>query len=270
MAMEEVSIITSRGTNKLGEIGYGVFSEDVVDVEESASGVSSLFFVYYLDYDRKRLSNENVGSENPTLEPWGQGSFKERDACRYFMADFVESISKDFVGLSITSVKQILSFWNDVQHNSDNAIVDRLHSRKPTCFYQGLGMQLRAVGFTIEWLYTVMELSLASLTHILVKVRNMNVERTLMAIDQKISPLLEVAYLVSFASIIQKNKEDLEQLKIAIEKIGYSGKTVVGIDVASELHGSDQTRDLNFNEENNVWAFVYIRGRYVRCCSSIF
>ncbi|KZV56517.1 Enolase [Dorcoceras hygrometricum] len=53
-----------------------------------------------------------------------------------------------------------------------------------------------------------------------------------------------------FAPNIQENKEGLELLKTAIVKAGYTGKVVIGMDVAaSEFYGSDKTYDLNFKEE---------------------
>ncbi|KAJ4903745.1 Bifunctional enolase 2/transcriptional activator [Raphanus sativus] len=55
-----------------------------------------------------------------------------------------------------------------------------------------------------------------------------------------------------FAPNIQENKEGLELLKTAIEKAGYTGKVVIGMDVAaSEFYSADKTYDLNFKEENN-------------------
>lgn len=55
-----------------------------------------------------------------------------------------------------------------------------------------------------------------------------------------------------FAPNIQENKEGLELLKTAIEKAGYTGKVVIGMDVAaSEFYGTDKTYDLNFKEEKN-------------------
>lgn len=55
-----------------------------------------------------------------------------------------------------------------------------------------------------------------------------------------------------FAPNIQENKEGLELLKTAIEKAGYTGKVVIGMDVAaSEFYRDDKTYDLNFKEENN-------------------
>ncbi|KAJ0620340.1 putative phosphopyruvate hydratase [Helianthus annuus] len=56
-----------------------------------------------------------------------------------------------------------------------------------------------------------------------------------------------------FAPNIQENKEGLELLKTAISKAGYSGKVVIGMDVAaSEFYeNKDKTYDLNFKEENN-------------------
>ncbi|WMV44568.1 hypothetical protein MTR67_037953 [Solanum verrucosum] len=53
-----------------------------------------------------------------------------------------------------------------------------------------------------------------------------------------------------FAPNIQENKEGLELLKTAIEKAGYTGKVVIGMDVAaSEFYGKDKSYDLNFKEE---------------------
>ncbi|XP_078173316.1 enolase 2 [Carex rostrata] len=56
-----------------------------------------------------------------------------------------------------------------------------------------------------------------------------------------------------FAPNIQENKEGLELLKTAIEKAGYTGKVVIGMDVAaSEFYTEkDQKYDLSFKEENN-------------------
>eukprot|EP00257_Ricinus_communis_P027213 XP_025014627.1 enolase isoform X1 [Ricinus communis] len=56
-----------------------------------------------------------------------------------------------------------------------------------------------------------------------------------------------------FAPNIQENKEGLELLKTAIGKAGYTGKVVIGMDVAaSEFYDNkDKTYDLNFKEENN-------------------
>ncbi|KMZ63068.1 Phosphopyruvate hydratase [Zostera marina] len=56
-----------------------------------------------------------------------------------------------------------------------------------------------------------------------------------------------------FAPSIQENKEGLDLLKTAIEKAGYTGKVVIGMDVAaSEFYNEmDKTYDLNFKEDNN-------------------
>ncbi|GAB2272240.1 Enolase [Dionaea muscipula] len=55
-----------------------------------------------------------------------------------------------------------------------------------------------------------------------------------------------------FAPNIQENVEGLELLKTAIEKAGYTGKVVIGMDVAaSEFYKEDKTYDLNFKEEKN-------------------
>ncbi|CAN6452345.1 unnamed protein product [Victoria cruziana] len=55
-----------------------------------------------------------------------------------------------------------------------------------------------------------------------------------------------------FAPNIQENKEGLELLKTAIAKAGYTGKVVIGMDVAaSEFYCEDKSYDLNFKAENN-------------------
>uniref|UniRef100_A0A2P2MG55 phosphopyruvate hydratase n=1 Tax=Rhizophora mucronata TaxID=61149 RepID=A0A2P2MG55_RHIMU len=55
-----------------------------------------------------------------------------------------------------------------------------------------------------------------------------------------------------FAPNIQENEEGLELLNTAIAKAGYTGKVVIGMDVAaSEFYGPDKTYDLNFKEEGN-------------------
>ncbi|PWZ17650.1 Enolase 1 [Zea mays] len=52
---------------------------------------------------------------------------------------------------------------------------------------------------------------------------------------------------------LKENKEGLELQKAAIEKAGYTGKVVIGMDVAASEFFSekDKTYDLNFKEENN-------------------
>ncbi|CAN6569276.1 unnamed protein product [Malus baccata var. baccata] len=56
-----------------------------------------------------------------------------------------------------------------------------------------------------------------------------------------------------FAPNIQENREGLELLKTAIAHAGYTGKVVIGMDVAaSEFYDNkDKTYDLNFKEEKN-------------------
>ncbi|CAH8276634.1 unnamed protein product [Arabidopsis lyrata] len=66
------------------------------------------------------------------------------------------------------------------------------------------------------------------------------------------SSFKEAMKMGDFAPNIQENKEGLELLKTAIEKAGYTGKVVIGMDVAaSEFYSSDKKYDLNFKEENN-------------------
>nr|DAD20565.1 TPA_asm: hypothetical protein HUJ06_022028 [Nelumbo nucifera] len=59
-------------------------------------------------------------------------------------------------------------------------LVDRNDPSKLIFFYQGSGMQLGAEGFAIGFLYTVVGLLLAFVTHLLIRVRNVTVQRVSM------------------------------------------------------------------------------------------
>ncbi|XP_027366468.1 probable dolichyl-diphosphooligosaccharide--protein glycosyltransferase subunit 3B [Abrus precatorius] len=72
-------------------------------------------------------------------------------------------------------------------------LVDRNDPSKLVFFYQGSGMQLGAEGFAVGFLYTVVGLLLAFMTHGLVKVRNLSVQRVVMIF----------ALLVSFLAVKQ-------------------------------------------------------------------
>lgn len=59
-------------------------------------------------------------------------------------------------------------------------LVDRNDPGKLVFFYQGSGMQLGAEGFAVGFLYTVVGLLLAFVTHVLVYVRSRNAQRLVM------------------------------------------------------------------------------------------
>ncbi|KAL7244124.1 hypothetical protein ACSBR1_016373 [Camellia fascicularis] len=59
-------------------------------------------------------------------------------------------------------------------------LADRNDPSKLVFFYQGSGMQLGAEGFAVGFLYTIVGLLLAFMTHVLVKVRNVTVQRMVM------------------------------------------------------------------------------------------
>lgn len=61
-------------------------------------------------------------------------------------------------------------------------LADREDPNKLVFFYQGSGMQLGAEGFFVGFLYTVVGLSLALMTHVLVRVRSVNVQRFVMIV----------------------------------------------------------------------------------------
>lgn len=66
-------------------------------------------------------------------------------------------------------------------------ISDRNDPNKLVYFYQGSGMQLGAEGFAIGFLYTVVGLLLAFVTHILVRVKSLAVQRVFMIIAMVVS-----------------------------------------------------------------------------------
>ncbi|GJW63213.1 probable dolichyl-diphosphooligosaccharide--protein glycosyltransferase subunit 3B [Tanacetum coccineum] len=66
-------------------------------------------------------------------------------------------------------------------------ISDRNDPSKLVYFYQGSGMQLGAEGFAIGFLYTVVGLLLAFVTHILVRVKSSAVQRVFMIIAMVVS-----------------------------------------------------------------------------------
>ncbi|KAL3624977.1 hypothetical protein CASFOL_031645 [Castilleja foliolosa] len=59
-------------------------------------------------------------------------------------------------------------------------MMDRENPSKTVYFYQSSGMQLGVEGFTIGFLYTIVGVSLGIVTHVLVRVKNMNVQRGIM------------------------------------------------------------------------------------------
>ncbi|CAL1372611.1 unnamed protein product [Linum trigynum] len=59
-------------------------------------------------------------------------------------------------------------------------MIDRNDPSKLVFFYQGSGMQLGAEGFAVGFLYTVVGLLLAMMTHGLVKVKNVTAQRVIM------------------------------------------------------------------------------------------
>ncbi|XP_043707145.1 probable dolichyl-diphosphooligosaccharide--protein glycosyltransferase subunit 3B [Telopea speciosissima] len=66
-------------------------------------------------------------------------------------------------------------------------LADRNDPSKLIFFYQGSGMQLGAEGFAIGFLYTVVGLLLAFVTHLLVRVRNVTMQRVFMIITLLVS-----------------------------------------------------------------------------------
>ncbi|CAN7111552.1 unnamed protein product [Brassica rapa subsp. narinosa] len=74
---------------------------------------------------------------------------------------------------------------------------DRNDPNKLVFFYQGSGMQLGAEGFAVGFLYTVVGLLLAFVTNVLVRVRNLNVQRLVMLVALVVSSwaVKQVVYL---------------------------------------------------------------------------
>ena len=59
-------------------------------------------------------------------------------------------------------------------------LVDRNDPNKLVFFYQGSGMQLGAEGFAVGFLYTIVGLLLAFVTHVLVYVKDATAKRVVM------------------------------------------------------------------------------------------
>lgn len=66
-------------------------------------------------------------------------------------------------------------------------LVDRNDPSKLVLFYQGSGMQLGAEGFAVGFLYTLVGLLLAGITHGLIKVSNRMVQRIVMGVAMVVS-----------------------------------------------------------------------------------
>ncbi|KAF5728603.1 dolichyl-diphosphooligosaccharide--protein glycosyltransferase subunit 3B [Tripterygium wilfordii] len=66
-------------------------------------------------------------------------------------------------------------------------LADRNDPNKLVFFYQGSGMQLGAEGFAVGFLYTVVGLMLALVTHVLVRVKNVTAQRVIMIVALIIS-----------------------------------------------------------------------------------
>ncbi|PKI37949.1 hypothetical protein CRG98_041662 [Punica granatum] len=76
-------------------------------------------------------------------------------------------------------------------------LADRNDPSKLVFFYQGSGMQLGAEGFAVGFLYTIVGVLMALVTHLLVKVRNLAVQRVVMILALLISfwAVKKVVYL---------------------------------------------------------------------------
>ncbi|KAK2977278.1 hypothetical protein RJ640_005540 [Escallonia rubra] len=61
-------------------------------------------------------------------------------------------------------------------------LADREDPSKLVFFYQGSGMQLGAEGFAVGFLYSIVGIMLAFVTHVLVRVRNVTVQRFVMVV----------------------------------------------------------------------------------------
>ena len=66
-------------------------------------------------------------------------------------------------------------------------LTDREDPKKLVFFYQGSGMQLGAEGFAVGFLYTIVGLMMALVTHGLVKLKSEMVQRVVMLIAMIIS-----------------------------------------------------------------------------------
>ncbi|CAA6658281.1 unnamed protein product [Spirodela intermedia] len=76
---------------------------------------------------------------------------------------------------------------HNIIRNMPLFLTDREDPTKLVFFYQGSGMQLGAEGFAVGFLYTVVGLMMALVTHGLVQLKSVKVQRVLMVIAMVIS-----------------------------------------------------------------------------------
>ncbi|XAR69595.1 hypothetical protein NMG60_11001248 [Bertholletia excelsa] len=76
---------------------------------------------------------------------------------------------------------------HNIIRNMPFSIIDRNNPSKTIFFYRGSGAQLGAEGFAVGFLYTIVGLMLGFATHILVKVKNVGVQRVGMLIVPVVS-----------------------------------------------------------------------------------
>ncbi|KAG8385708.1 hypothetical protein BUALT_Bualt03G0073300 [Buddleja alternifolia] len=95
-------------------------------------------------------------------------------------------------------------------------VVDRHDPDKLVFFYKGSGMQFGAEGFTIGFLYTMVGLLLAFMTHMMVKVRNTNVQRVAMIVT-----LFVLFWAVKKVVLLDNWKTVVKELKEREIEIGY-------------------------------------------------
>ncbi|KAF8391499.1 hypothetical protein HHK36_023804 [Tetracentron sinense] len=89
--------------------------------------------------------------------------------------------SKVWLGLSVfVYFFSVSGAMHNIIRKMPMFLADRNDPSKFTFFYQGSGMQLGAEGFAVGFLYTIVGLLLAFVTQILVRVRNVTVQRLVM------------------------------------------------------------------------------------------
>lgn len=76
---------------------------------------------------------------------------------------------------------------HNIIRNMPMFMTDRNDPNKLVFFYQGSGMQLGAEGFAVGFLYTIVGLAIAVVTHSLVYVRSVGVQRALMFVAMVVS-----------------------------------------------------------------------------------
>nr|KJB67141.1 hypothetical protein B456_010G177400 [Gossypium raimondii] len=173
---QEFALVASSFITNHNNSNTKLFFADIEFRESQSSfhlfGVNSLPHIRLVGPTAKSLKDES--------EQMDQGDFSRLAES---MAEFVESRTKLTIWLSGAVFIYFFSVsgaMHNIIRKMPMFLVDRNDPNKLIFFYQGSGMQLGAEGFAVGFLYTIVGLLLAFVTHLLVYVKNAKAKRVAM------------------------------------------------------------------------------------------